>query len=467
MRALLIDDNIDYGEDVRVEMEARGMVVSVARSRDSAVEALTDAAYDLIICDLDLPPTDGDLGTNTDHGAAVRAKIEEWHPGTPVIVHSAYGSVEYLGDMVRKARTRDLYGTGQEPLVTFIPKDALPELLQEASRIRDELRSLRDIEIVVDPPALNLDRFEARTLAIVARRHNGRRVDAEAITGGLSGAHVFRAVVRNDLGAITAAVVVKVDNLKDIGDEIGRYRTHVGSALGFGRFANLTDEVVAGAGPKGALCYSVAEDYDRSLYEALAEAPAQSAEIIARIRDTTRRWTEHAPIGTHSVGELRRRHIADERLEPAVLIAAPELEQRMVQVRDAIQHGDLHGLNVLFRRDFEPAIIDFGNAGESIATFDPVALELSLVFHPEGRRICGGWPSVEVAAKWPEVVAYTEECPFSEFVRACRSWATDVAPGQRAVLAAAYIYVAKQFRYSDTSKEVASAMLKAIVEAWG
>ena len=469
VRILLIEDNEAYASDVVYALAELGAEVTVAKSRDSALRALEEPAFDLIVCDLDIPAADGGLDSDSAHGDAVRARVESQMPGTPLIVHSAYGTIPYLQEMIKGARTEDIYGDGKKKsLVKFINKDETTELVEEVALVMREFRTLDDIEIVPSlGGGLARERHEARALSIFARRCQGRRIDVTHLKGGLSSAKVLRVLVRDDHGATKAAVVAKVGDLSAIRDEAGRFHRFVSPLLGFGRFPNLADTVVSGAGSVGAVFYSVAEEHDRSLFAVLEAEQGQADRLVIGIRDIVRRWEERAPTRSLTLGDVRRMHVRDDQLRGDVMAATGTMEGRTVQVRTAVQHGDLHGENLLFDRDSNAALIDFGNVCDSLSGYDAVTLELSLIFHPEGRRRCGGWPTEAEARQWADIDAYTANCPYPTFVRQCRTWANETAAGPRAVLAAAYAHVAKQFLYPDTPKPVASALLQGFQEAWG
>ena len=205
-------------------------------------------------------------------------------------------------------------------------------------------------------------------------------------------------------------------------------------------FPPLTDLVFAGTGDKGAIFYSVADRYDRSLFDVLRENPDEAGPVVGRVAEITRRWTEDAPRETVEVGEVRRLLLPDDKRAGLDQLideeATSQFESRSVSVRRCTQHLDLHGLNVLVDADLTPVVIDFGTTGPAVGMIDPVALELSTIFHPAAHGIRGDWPSLEQAEQWIDLDTLVEGCPFEVFVRACRAWANDVGPGGRAQLAA-------------------------------
>jgi hypothetical protein len=148
-------------------------------------------------------------------------------------------------------------------------------------------------------------------------------------------------------------------------------------------------------------------------------------------------------------------------------IAVESLERRTLDSRVGIQHGDLHGSNVFVGGNGSPLLIDYGEVGPAPLATDPVVLELSLLFHPRGREISGGWPSEEQAGHWATVDEFVQGCPFPEFVRATRSWAqSSGGGGTRAVFASAYAHCVRQVPYPDTDNEIARAVITSIIADW-
>ena len=124
------------------------------------------------------------------------------------------------------------------------------------------------------------------------------------------------------------------------------------------------------------------------------------------------------------------------------------------------QHGDLHCANIVFDQRGGAMLIDFGDAGHSFASVDPVTLELSTIFHLEASRLPGEWPTEALLAQWSSVDAYVTGCAFPEFIRACREWALAVAGSPEEASAVAYSYALRQLKYGDTNKAFARALIR-------
>lgn len=139
------------------------------------------------------------------------------------------------------------------------------------------------------------------------------------------------------------------------------------------------------------------------------------------------------------------------------------VEQVSVQVARCVQHGDLHGANVLFDDNGRPMIIDYPDTERTLASLDPVAMELSTIFHKDAPDR-EGWPSEEQAAHWPEIDVFCKDAPYENYLRACRAWALSVAGSEQEVWAVGYGYALRQLKYDDTDKALARVIIAACIE---
>jgi hypothetical protein len=110
-----------------------------------------------------------------------------------------------------------------------------------------------------------------------------------------------------------------------------------------------------------------------------------------------------------------------------------------------------------------PILIDFAQVGESTASLDPITMELSLLFHPASRVMSAAWPTVNHAEHWDQIEEFLDRCPAAPFVRAAREWAHRVAAGPREMYATTYALTLRQMKYPDTDKDLARAIVKAVV----
>ena len=194
----------------------------------------------------------------------------------------------------------------------------------------------------------------------------------------------------------------------------------------------------------------------------------RAACVIRNLERATARWVVGVPETRRNIKQFREKLLDNDTLEMMRgsygLHWVPEFETREIQSHWGCAHGDLHGCNVLVSGSDAIVLIDYGDVGEGPAALDPVTLELSLLFHPDGGETENGneWPSIEQGKIWGDLDSYLVGCPFGEFVRECRRWAFGVAAGRREVAACAYSYLVRQLKYGDTNKELAMALLDGV-----
>lgn len=467
MRILLIEDEEAVVKEIGGLLKSRcAAEVRVARSRDGALEIIEGAEdYDLIVCDLRIPTRDGGLDVAEDHGFRVHDAARERHPGTPCIFFSGYANLENVGQRLAGGSTVDIFGTGELwPLVDVRSKDSQPEFIDRSADLAAGLRELDSLEIEI-AGGHSLSAYEARPMRVYATRLNGSRVVMSPL-GGLSGAKVFRVEVFDSSQSSVGLVVAKVALASTVLDEIDRFRQHVAPTIGIGGFAPLADEVLAGAGRFGAAFYSLAAGWDRDLFELVTNDPASAAVAVNRLREILTVWRRSESRSVVTIEELRSARVSNDQLAPFASdldgIRWRDVEAFSVEMNMSVQHGDLHGRNLLVDSEGRPLIIDYGDVGLGPSVLDPVTLELSLLLHDEHPDL-GDWPTSKHASSWFDLERYTADSPILDLVRVCREWAT--ASSSRIELAAmVYAHAMRQLKYPDTDKEMAITIAGAAAE---
>lgn len=463
MRVLLVEDDATHVAVLKERLERiPGLTLQLARSRDAANAEIEGGAFDLIICDLKIPTSDGQLDLETEHGESVLALARDRHLGTPVMILSAFGTLDFAVSEVRGAPRLDIVGDGDEiSMVDYHTKDHIDKCVDEIERLAQRLRQTDDIEIRRRGAGGDLGPAEARLIKVFGRIHEGRVLEAHRIRGGLSETTTFKLTVNGSQGQLRARAFAKVGPLRVVGDEATRFDRFIVSMLPAGSFATLQRHLKAGAGTEGAIFYQLVGD-DPSLFQVLERHPDRGANIVDRLAHNVRPWLEGAPEQVLSVGEIRALVGPPDPI--AVMEHLGELNFAVIEAREAlvcraVQHGDLHGENLLVRDGDQPVLIDFGRVRELMAGYDAVTLELSLLFHPSAVSIRGRWPDRDQAEQWDDLDMYLRGCPVPEFVRACRRWAYDTSPSDRAVWACAYGNAMRQLQYPDTDKDLARAIM--------
>jgi hypothetical protein len=332
--------------------------------------------------------------------------------------------------------------------------------------INDHLASLAEVDrVALHSPAsdIGLSVSEARAVRILTRRTGGSMARLEPLGGGLSGAQTIRADVETPEGARTALLAVKLGERRRVMDEAERY-DRVAGLLPVGLGAPLVTTVKAGAGRVGALGYRLADDYDRSLFAALSD-DHEAAATAGRLAERFAEWYSTATPVTETVQDIRRRVVPDRdviaALMPAELAALRRVETVEAASASCMQHGDLHGLNVLVNSRGEPVVIDYGEVGRATPSLDPVTLELSVIFHPAAPD--HGWPTEARIASFFDDDAYESDCPYVEFLRTCRSWSATAQASHEERAATALAYVLRQLQYGNPTIPLARALMLAAI----
>ncbi len=129
-KILIVDDEKNYPTILGEVLKEEGYTPVTASSALMALEILNDECIDLVLSDVNMPGMDG---------IELLEKIKEITPNTPVIVMTAYGSVEKAVDAMHKgAYTYILKPFENDTLVAHIAKAiSIQKIVQENCTLRD------------------------------------------------------------------------------------------------------------------------------------------------------------------------------------------------------------------------------------------------------------------------------------------------------------------------------------------
>lgn len=468
MRILLVEDKIDTAQVIEKAIRAiDGCELSWKRSRAGALAALGEEHFDVIILDRRIPTEDDFLDDHQDHGWAVFQAIAERQPGTSVWFLTGTIDADFPAEVLNAhGRRGDIHSCGREdPLYRVFWKDKMTDCIAAVRAFRGEVQQTDGIHLAQVGTPANLRAEEVRLLKLFGRLHQGARVEIRVLQGGLSGARVFRVSVLNAAGAVKIMSVARIGNFEDIAAERGKYRTEI-VKLANGAFPPVTAELSHGAAEFAGIFYQVVGTEVRSLFDELTANPGAAAQAAERLRADQATWHGARQVERIRVAAVRRGLIGDVALQLVTphlggidLAAVENLE---VDVARCVQHGDLHCGNVLFDANGRPMVIDYPDTGGAIASLDPIALELSTIFHRDAPDRAG-WPSEEQAGHWTDLDAFCAGAAYEPFIRSCRAWAVGVAASEQEVLAVAYSYALRQLKYDDTDKVLAHAVIRACI----
>ena len=459
MHLFLVEDDSNVAgvfEDFCSRKQARLTIATNLQDALTVVDAGANS-FDLAVCDLKIPATAGAVDEAVEFGLVILQKLIEKWPGVPIIVLSAFGTIDVVSDMMLDARQVDIYGTGaSQPMLRFFQK---ARLLDAVDGIGQALRHLEAVaQIELHAPALTEEYRQA--LRIFARRKGGTLVEYQPLAGGRSGARTGLATVRSGDGAQKAHVVAKLTTHDRATSEKDRYRGHVSGRLGAASYADLTEEVSAGCGASAGLFYSVADVFNRDLFRVLDSDAAGAAAVVTTMAALCAPWMAGVPQTPKTWADVRRNLIQDADYELVArnysIVAVGD--DRAVQTRWTSQHGDLHGANILVDDTLRPVLIDYGRTGDASSVLDPITLELSAIFHPDSPLRDDVWPTSDDLGRWGDLDAYLARCPYPNFVRACRAWSDAVRCGERDLFATVTAFCLRNLQFADVDKARALAL---------
>ncbi len=470
LRVLVVEDARDQAQAVenacRGAIDQPDMVVEVVANASSAIDLLRSQDFDLMVCDLAIPHSPHSFVPDRDEGLKVIDEARRTQPGLPIIVLSEYGTDPgILRRIIYQGGKADPYGLGvpSKTMIVPFPKE---ELLACEYAIADSLQhsaGVADIP-VTGPGAGALQAGEERAVQMITRIAHGAAAQVIHLDEGLSGAKVLRVSLTAEDGGARGNIVAKIGvHERALRERKGFETAAIQLPSGFG--APLANSVEAGAGRFAAIIYRDLEEHDRDLFQILTADPREAGAVVVSLREQFRSIHNGSATKDFTLMGLRRRIVNLSDLTPAGDLAerVRDLDGVSIPGRECLQHGDLHGRNVLVNNEGAPMLIDYADFGYTSGVLDPVTTELSAVFHPGAADARGKWPGAQRISQYFDLEAYLDGCPFSDYTRTCRAW--QHAVGDELEIAAVVLaYALRQLRYDDTDHECAKALLEAAVD---
>jgi CheY-like chemotaxis protein len=463
VRTLIVEDDESIVEAI-VGAGARGGfdpgITSVGTMEDAIVE-IRNRPYDLIVCDLRIPPSRGGVPAR-EHGIAVYEQARVIRPGTPIILFTAFGTLAFAGERIAREPQGHPTGSLARPMVVFFEKDNLPGCVAEIRDIATAMVRVDGIQLEYATPKLVLSADEKRVIRLAASRLGGTFVRCSELTGGLAGSRVFDLELRTGDNAFAGRLAGKVAPVADIQSEHDRFEVHVPPRLPAAAYAPFALTTTEGCGATGGIFYRLAEAYPMNLFQVAMRDMPLAIKAVQNVRDALRPWVQGAPIGPRLVRDIRRQFLEDRRLSDEVTrqLGArrwQDAESREIQVKRASQHGDMHGANILVSPAGAAMLIDFTRVDTFTSVCDVVTLELSVLFHPQGLELREG-VSREDLAGWM-TGDYAQGRRLEALARECRNWSKAVASAEGEIAANAYGYAVRQLAFEDTDKPNALAVI--------
>lgn len=181
-KILIVDDNENILEVVRMRLESVGYEVSTAANARNALDLVKDAPFDLVITDLKMTER---------NGIQLMEDIQLVNPEIPVIILTAHGSIENAVEAMKKGAYSYLTKPFNDNDLALHVKKALEKqsLTREIKRLRQDLLEKYHLEnIVGKSPVMQLV-FEQiikvapspSTVLILGESGTGKEMIAKAI----------------------------------------------------------------------------------------------------------------------------------------------------------------------------------------------------------------------------------------------------------------------------------------------
>ncbi|MFP4474670.1 MAG: sigma-54-dependent transcriptional regulator [Desulfatibacillaceae bacterium] len=171
---LIVDDEKNYPPVLAAILEDEGYETLTANSGAAALETLQEADVDLVLTDMKMPKMDG---------MELMSRIKSMDPDVPVIMMTAYGTVEMgLEAMDRGAHSYIWKPFQNEQLILFVKRAlAMHRVVRENRLLRDQLLSRYGFANIIGKSKPMRDVFE--TIRKVAPTQATVLIEGESGTG--------------------------------------------------------------------------------------------------------------------------------------------------------------------------------------------------------------------------------------------------------------------------------------------
>jgi CheY-like chemotaxis protein len=470
MKILMVEDNKAFAEVVCQTLESvSNIAVTHAISKQSALAALRDGFFDLIILDLSIPTNDDALDAAPEHGQIIFHEARKLTPGTPIHILTGSEPDSFSLKLAKYGEQIDLWGSNR-PISTidYHPKEDVDALIGELNILAKDLAVTENIELDTRGKQISFSPEHRRILQTFSRLHGGASCLVQKLGGGLSDAKVYRITVRNMQGHTKIISVAKLGTSDEVQAESEAFK-HSVALLSIGTATPLVICQNKGVRDSGGVFYALAEGYDQTFFDFIAsKEPSSSKAIATQVQAGLKRWSEAKEMVSTTVGKIRAQLINDENFHELKtkfdLSFTADIEDIEVKVFQSCLHGDLHGGNILVNKEGHPILIDFGDVAIGYTCIDPVTLELSLIFHPDAVKLGLAGSLTAQVDQWPHIDAYGKGSPIHDLVSTCREWAHDVGGSDKAVLAAGYAFAVRQLKYPTVAPELTLRLVKGITD---
>jgi FixJ family two-component response regulator len=444
--AIVVEDDAQQLEFTRDLLVSIGFEVHSFTSISATTEYLDDSddQIDLFVLDRRLPVVDGDVAAD-EIGDELLNVIRGTFPDTRIIVFTGHADILHAQTSLQGGGQIPARGNRSVDRITHLEKDQTIEFEETLTAYRELLQELDDIEVICDEFE-SLSDFDKRVLRRLAFHYEATSVEVLILVGGLTGAGVWRCVLRNTNGPI-AEVVAK--SVKKPGTTGGLpqllSRIYVVATLATisghmnGRYIN----VLQNAGTSTVALMDKIEFEEGQAVDLVLQVCRELGEVheTAAVVDISTICTPL--IEWDALQALLERH--------GVTVPHPSLK---ATVKIGLRHGDLHPSNILISNE-QAVLIDFDSSEPASSSLDPITLLLSTLVHPTSPIRGDLWPSVDDIHVTFGTGNFGRGHSHELWFGTLTAWALDRRAGERDFWTVVLAYCARQFQYPNIASDPA------------
>lgn len=461
-RAILVEDNVPNGSQYADSLRSNRFIVewftNAADTRSYLAEN-PDLLVDLFVLDREIPDSPGDT-ESVDSGDALFHEIQSTWTDTPIFVFTAHSTPEHTQNAISNRGQLALGPTVTIDRVQIMYKEQGSRFLELVRQVVEELDGLQDVHVIPENEESATDRTRAlrRLFAKLAARNNCLAIRVRPLGGGRSGDEVFECELLDDDGIVVGAFVGKTrkpgwtpahGGMFGLPQDIVAPHVDVVSGMAGGSVLELF-QIVSGATPLDEMLKS-------DVGQAAAAIDALATAVISHVTTATR------TVGLEKLVEpLVTLDFLSDQLE--LLGLTPPRASLSILSKRSVQHGDLHGGNILVK-DQHPALIDFGKRATASQLLDPVTLMLSMWLHPDGKWFVDSAPPNQPLDALRAVIDGQPETLNDDGLRAVACWLVGLKPDSRELWLISLGYAIRQFWYETAVDPIARARIGAIAAA--
>lgn len=450
--AVLVEDDIEQLAVSRSVLVSAGFDVVEFNSLEGAhdffvSEDFDERCIDLLVLDRRIPYQE-DGNPNNEFGDLLFGQAREVFPDAKIIVFTGYADVKMLQVAMQGAGQFPIRPDNPVDRITVLRKDQSIEFRDEVDEFAALLCGLDDIEVHADTEGIPHSVSDVRCLRRVAYEYGAVTLVPTSLSGGQTGAKVWKCTIHQAEGHIADIVVKQVKKEVVLGG-LQDLLPLSASATSRGTVSGLT-------GGQRLAIQRLAGSNVRTLSSLILRDSTTATSCVASVAAALRSVTEQAQVIT--MVELASPLISWDDLVArlgAHRLTPPSPSMR-VSTMIGVRHGDLHPSNVMVDGMGEvPVLIDFDSNCFAAGLLDPVTLLLSTLTHPNSPIHGDMWPSTTEISQTFGTDTFASEHPAGAWFAAVWTWVVEKWTSEREFWGLVLAYCVRQFAYKDVKEDAA------------